>query len=338
MKYYYIIVSIVIVTIIIIGIMLSIYNGRIMVLHSEPFNEDSLHENKCKYVSSYGLLKSCDIRSDTPISSIHVLINYDFSKLKDGCTIYICNTAIPFFSQLINQIHCRFILVSGDSDTTIPEQVFSCEEDFQAFINNEKLIHWYSQNCVLSHHPKLSKIPIGLDYHTMSNKDSDWGEKITPGDQEQLLESIVQQSQPFWEREIKCYSNFHFSMGTKYAFDRKEAIENIPKELVFYENKKINRKETWETQSKYAFVISPHGNGLDCHRTWEALCLGCIVIVKKSGISDLFEGLPVLVVNNWKDVTANLLRSTIENFKNTRFDYDKLTLKYWVEKIKSNGV
>ena len=52
-------------------------DGKIMV---KPFNEDFLHENKCKYVSSYGLLKSCDIKSDTPISSIGVLINYDFNN------------------------------------------------------------------------------------------------------------------------------------------------------------------------------------------------------------------------------------------------------------------
>lgn len=332
MQYKYIIILII--TIIIIGIMLAVvYNEKIIL---EPFNEDFLYENKCKYISSYGLLKSCDIKSDTPISSINALINYDFNKLQDGCSIYICNTAIPVFAQLIHQIHCRFILVSGDSDTTIPEEVFTCEEDFLAFTNNENLIHWYSQNCVLSDHPKLSKIPIGLDYHTMSNKHTDWGEKISPGEQEQLLQTIVHHSKPFWEREIKCYSNFHFSMTAKYGFDRKYAIRDIPKELVFYENKKINRKETWEIQSKYAFVISPHGNGLDCHRTWEALCLGCIVIVKKSGISDLFDGLPVLVVDDWKDITDNLLHSTLDRYKNTKFDYDKLTLKYWIAKIKNN--
>ena len=127
-------------------------------------------------------------------------------------------------------------------------------------------------------------------------------------------------------------------MGTKYAFDRKDAIHDIPKELVFYENKKINRKETWENQSKYAFVISPHGNGVDCHRTWEALCLGCIVILKKSGISDLFDGLPVLVVDDWNDIDIDLLHLTLDRYKNTKFHYDKLTLKYWIEKIKNTGL
>jgi mannosyltransferase OCH1-like enzyme len=304
-------------------------NAKIMISPQYLFNEEKYEEHKCVYVSSRGILKSCDIKSITPISSINTLINYDFTKLFDGCTLYVCNYAIPYFSTMIDQINCKFILVSGDSDCTVPDELFKSNDDFNNFINNEKLIHWYSQNCVLNH-PKISRIPIGLDYHTMSEKDSDWGEKISSDVQENILNNVKECAKPFWEREIKCYANFHFSTNTKYGSDRIDAMNYINKELVFYENTKVNRKQTWENQSKYAFVISPHGNGLDCHRTWEALCLGCIPIVKKSGISeDLFYDLPVLIIDHWKDVTINLLNNTIDEFKNTYFNYEKLTLKYW---------
>ena len=77
--------------------------------------------------------------------------------------------------------------------------------------------------------------------------------------------------------------------------------------------------------------------GLDCHRTWEALFLGCIPIVKTSPIDSLFEDLPVLIVKDWSDVTPKLLENTMKEFKkkekNGAFDYKKLTLKYWVNKI-----
>ena len=79
---------------------------------------------------------------------------------------------------------------------------------------------------------------------------------------------------------------------------------------------KIERYQSWMKQIGYAFVASPHGNGLDCHRTWEALCLGCIPIVKTSPLDDLYEGLPVLIVGEWRDICENLLLETIENFKN----------------------
>ena len=86
--------------------------------------------------------------------------------------------------------------------------------------------------------------------------------------------------------------------------------------------------------SKYTFVLCPFGVGMDCHRTWEALCLGCIPILCAPIFKKLFEELPVLIVNNWKEITEELLNSTIEKFKNLSFNYDKLLLKYWVEKIK----
>jgi hypothetical protein len=305
-----------------------------LIIFDEEYNNEE--ENNCKYISSRGILKSCNVKSLTPISSINILINYDFGKLYDGCTLYVCNYAIPYFATIINTLKYRIILISGDSDCTVPNELFKNYNDFLSFINLDNIIHWYSQNCVIKH-PKISIIPIGMDYHTMSNKDTCWGEKISPYQQEIMINNIKNNSKPFWEREIKCYSNFHFFIETKYGYDRKDAFNNINKELVFYENNKIERKYTWENQSNYAFVISPHGNGLDCHRTWEALILGCIPIVKKSDISELYNDLPVLIVNEWSNINIHLLNNTINNFKNkynnNLFNYDKLTLNYWNTKI-----
>lgn len=291
-------------------------------------------EQNCKYVSSRGILKSCDIRSITPISSIRELYNYNynFNDIKDGSIIYVCNDAIPSFVNYTKNMNNKFILVSGDSDSTVPNEIFRNHSDFLLFIESDNIIHWYSQNCIFGH-PKLTKIPIGLDYHTMTYNDSSWGKKISCFNQEKILEKIKNESKPYWEREIKCYSNFHFFMETKYGYDRKDALNQIDKELVYYENNKVDRTTTWTNQSKYAFVISPHGNGLDCHRTWEALCLNCIPIVKKSGISDLFDDLPVLIVDNWSDINKELLVSTVNKFKDMSFNYNKLTLKYWIDKI-----
>ena len=101
----------------------------------------------------------------------------------------------------------------------------------------------------------------------------------------------------------------------------------------------VTRLKTWNKQKEYAFVISPHGGGYDCHRLWEALILGCIPIVKTSPIDTLYEGLPVLIVKEWSDVTIELLTKTIVEFKekeiNKEFVYEKLSLQYWIHKFKS---
>ena len=73
---------------------------------------------------------------------------------------------------------------------------------------------------------------------------------------------------------------------------------------------------------------------MDCHRTWEALCLGCIVIVEKSNIDSLYDDLPVLIVNNFDEINKELLENTIINFKNKIFNYSKLLLSYYLDKIK----
>ena len=296
-------------------------------------------ENKCIFVSSRGILKSCHIRSLQPISSIRQLTYYDFSNMRDGDTLYICTSAINHFINIIDKINKRFILVSGDCDEECSSSLFvkyqlKTDKEFQQFINNPNIIHWFSQNCTVLNHPKISQIPIGMDYHTLfNNKNHDWGECCSPLEQEKQLINIKENSLHFKDRIKICYANFHFNVNTKYGYDRKNAISSISKDLVYYEFTPTTRIDTWKHQSKMVFVISPHGNGLDCHRTWEALILGCIVIVKSSPLDSLYEGLPVLIVDNWNNITEELLDITMEKFSKMDFQYEKLQLKYWMEKI-----
>jgi hypothetical protein len=298
-----------------------------------------MSEKNCYFVSSRGILHSCDIKSNIPVSSIRELSNYnlDWSNLIEGSKVYICSSAIPSFNSIIERIPCKFILVTGDCDECCATELFPSDSEFQLFIENPKIIHWFSQNLVTSH-PKMTKIPIGLDYHTMVTSDM-WGKSISSLEQESILYTIRTSIVPFYERKPIIYSNFHFfCIYTKYAKDRSDAISQIPTNLIFYEPSKIDRYDTWKKQTDYAFVASPHGNGLDCHRTWEALCLGCIVIVKTSPLDELYNDLPVLIVKEWSDITESLLLQTIENFKNRKFLFEKLTLEYWMNKITSKFV
>jgi len=299
-------------------------------------------ENYRYFVNSRGILKSCDIHSNSYISSTTRINDYnvDWSNFPDNSSIYVCSYAIrDFVFNILPKIKNKFILVSGDSDVYIPVDLLNHNE-IETFINDDRLIHWFSQNSY-NKLEKISQIPIGMDYHTMSICDC-WGPKKSPKSQEdELLELVKSElgSKPFYERNGLCYSNFHFCMTTRYGYDRKDALDSIPKELVYYEPVKVERYESWKKQIEYSFVISPHGNGLDCHRTWEALCLGCIPIVKTSVLDSLFENLPVLIVKDWKDVNKELLKNTLNSFKNSKFSnsfkYEELTLKYWMDKINS---
>jgi hypothetical protein len=289
-------------------------------------------ENRCYYVSSRGILKSCNVHSVLPVSSSDSLEHAPLSRLRTGHTLYICSTAIPAFAKYMTTLppDLRFTLVSGDADETIYEDVFPSADAFTRFIEDPRLTGWFAQNCMTSH-PKIHPLPIGLDYH--SSIDIAGGS--TPQDQEAMILRIKNESVPFWERKRQAYSNYHFNMKTKYSDDRRDAYAMVPPDLVYYEPERAGREATYRHQSQYACVISPFGNGYDCHRTWEALILGCIPIVKTSALDVLYQDLPVWIVQEWSDVTEAALNATIERFRAhyDAFAWEKLTLAYWMNRI-----
>ena len=304
-----------------------------------PYNIN-MAENNNIFVSSRGILKSCDYYSLTPYSSIKQLHNYlmlENIKTIKNPSIYICSSAIlDFINNMMPLIDFSFILVSGDCDENVPQEILN-NNDFLKLVNDPRLIHWFCQNMTLDH-SKITRLPIGLDYHTLTTRPL-WGPLMSCEHQEKMLLMIKDKSVPFWNRNIKCYANFHFTMNTKLGYDRKDAVKAMDKDLIYYEEKPVSRLITWNKQKDFAFVICPHGGGLDCHRNWEALCLGCIPIVKTSCIDKLYNDLPVLIVKEWQDISIDLLNSTLIEFKNkfinNEFNIEKLKLSYWIELINS---
>lgn len=296
-------------------------------------------ERSCNYVSSRGLLKICDKRNAHPESSSRHIDENILDGLQDYDVIHICSwlTITIFMKKYAKEIKKKVIIVTNDSDMDAP--VFEKEvgkgdeigkEEILEFLNSDNCVHWFTQNCTLRH-PKVSPIPIGMDYHTFSHY-------LSPKLQEDLLNVIKDESTHFSERSVLCYGNYHFTMdGKYYTSDRYDCFDNTPKELCYYEPTKVDRENTWIAQCNYAFVLSPAGGGYDCHRTWEALILGCIPIMKRFNIplEDIYNDLPVLLVDNWSDVNIELLTETIQKFKERKFNYDILKLDYWKNKIYS---
>lgn len=300
-----------------------------------------MDENACKWVSSRGILKSCERRNRFPMSSSRHIDPDILNNLQDYDVVHICcwlsiSIFMTNFAPLINK---KVIIVTNDSDFDSP--IFEKpvgkgdeinKEAIVNFLNSDNCVHWFTQNCTLKH-PKVTPIPIGLDYHTFSRE-------MPCVIQERLLNAIKEKmgDKPFNQRLVKCYGNYHFNMdGKYYTSDRYDCFNNVHKNLVDYESNMVSRNITWVNQTNYAFVLSPAGGGYDCHRTWEALILGSIPIVKRFNIplEEVYEDLPVLIVDNWSDINEELLSKTLEKFKDRTFNYEKLTLDYWVKLIYS---
>ncbi len=58
----------------------------------------------------------------------------------------------------------------------------------------------------------------------------------------------------------------------------------------------------------HKFMICPRGHGMDCHRNWELLYMRRVPVMRLSPyFTRLMDGFPVLFVNEWSDVTEELL-------------------------------
>ena len=289
-------------------------------------------ERHCQYVSSRGLMKSCDVFPQNPVSSIRRCYDYDWDTLKSHATVYIPSSAIPdFIARIWPKIEVPIILVSGDCDETIPYDIFPSQEAALTFVKDKRLVAWFAQN-MIQFHSKTHQIPIGMDYHTLSaNSNHPWGPQQTPEQQEQALKMLRDRKDV---QKPLIHANFQFSMRTRYGKDREAAFKEISKDLIYYQTKVIPRFLTWAIQHEYVFVASPWGGGLDCHRTWEALALGLYPILHSSGIDPMFRDLPVLIVNSWSEVTRERLDAFLkEQEGKPKGVPEKLFLKYWTDKI-----
>lgn len=60
--------------------------------------------------------------------------------------------------------------------------------------------------------------------------------------------------------------------------------------------------------ASHAFVICPEGNGIDCHRVWEAMYVGTTPVVKRRWVWEHFATVfPIWIVDDWKEVARPLL-------------------------------
>ena len=299
-------------------------------------------ENECKYISVRGLKRLCTFKSNIYISDSQNGKEFLLNMLKnnnmfDGMSIFVGSDYLQYFvGSIIDKIIHKFILITGTSIKTCPVEVLD-QSSFFKLINNNYLIRWCSQNNVIQNQHSIIQIPLGLDYHAVYNDQKKW-EKIADGkspvEQEKFMIDVINNSKPFFKRVNKIYVNFDVS-ADRFG-QRKDCLKKISSSLLVLYQQKLKRTQTWINTTKYAFVLSPYGQGMDCHRTWEALILGSIPILKSKEFVNMFKDLPVLFVEDWSDINQQLLDETIEKFKNMNFNYDKLTLKYWKQIVFSN--
>jgi len=145
-------------------------------------------------------------------------------------------------------------------------------------------VNWLGENNI------ATAIPIGLE---------NWG-LLRNGVPSDFQKSISNGLPNRNDRSIRILSSF--SLHTNLA-ERSKAIDfSLSDRDVLHMPRFTSPREYREMLLNSQFVLSPPGNGADCHRTWEAIYLGAIPIVHKDFWPFNNLELPVLVVDDWFSV------------------------------------
>lgn len=247
------------------------------------------------FISGMGYRKLCDYIYDE-----FEKFNIDNIKQFNGMKIFVKTDLLAeFIRNILFKIKTNFILYSHNSDLGI-------DEKYVDLLDNKYLKMWYAQN-VLIRHNKLKSIPIGI-----ANK------RWKHGNVEILSDTINKNN----TKDNLIYCNFDINTN---IVERKKCIDNIfPITL----SPKVDFEQYLEQLSKSYFVISPNGNGIDCHKHWESLYLKTIPIVTDSiNIQNFRNEYPFIVIKDWSDFKKLELNEELYFNMIQKLDKNKLYMK-----------
>jgi hypothetical protein len=274
-----------------------------------------------------------------------------FHDIRDGELVWVRLSWLrSFIRQVLPFVKGRFVLATGDSDSSVPSELGG---EAQAILDSPHVLHWYTQNHDGSlGQQKTSPLPIGIDFH-MQSQGPCWGEGAASAEeQQQVLMSVRDALPPLeqriprvyidfaWQRGLglRHYRRFHALKGTHFRENRRRIVNKLRKNpLVALQETALPRTEMWRARGQYAFVLSPHGMGLDCHRTWEALALGHIVLVPSSALDPLYVGLQVGILRSWADITPDNLSNWMLQYRRHKGLHEKLRTNFWIEKMRATA-
>ncbi len=238
-------------------------------------------------------------------------IPFNPDEVKHGDTIFVGGNYVDFFFDVVYyHITVPFILVTHNSVLGVPDK-------YARYLQEEKLIAWFGKNPLDNSHPKLFPIPNGIP-----NKHWPWGDI-------HIIDAI-RANLPAIKKDKLLYMNFALETN----LDSRQNVQDFfcTKDFCTLSSRKPFDQYLQElAESK--FVLSPPGKGLDCHRIWETLLMGSIPVVLSSTLDPLFDDLPVLIVNDWQEVTEEFLEATYEQMTTKTYNMQKLFGDYWLRQI-----
>lgn len=265
-------------------------------------------------------------------------------KVQAGDLIFVRNIEL-FIKEIHPLIRNPYVII------THGEYRDTCKERFLEYLNDETIIAWFSIHPPKYGHKKYFPIPLGLKQ-----------EKKYYLDKEDFSNYLKELSKDIPKTKL-LYLNFDDAQNPERQI-LKKMLNN--KTFCSFRNTPVPFADYLKEMAEYKFALSPRGWGPDCYRTWEALYVGTIPIVRRcqfdmlivrspdlsnidkpgfenqyalipassiSQLDTLYQELPILVVDDWEELTEEFLLEKYAEITAQRYSPKKLYMEYWIEKI-----
>jgi hypothetical protein len=266
---------------------------------------------------------------------------------------------LPYEKQYLQNLN-REIVIYIDLNDTVP-----AKEYFDLAVSNKFVKKIYCTNLKYKH-SKCEFVPLGLglwgggDFGSIAIKLNTMGyyrNHCLLGKYCYYMRTPIDFKQPIHYISLDFYnggsefSSINKAKNKVWIYRKKFFNMFLSKKSDFnsagfdfcYSEKRLNVGETWNQIHKATFVISPPGNGWDCHRTYETIILGRIPIIlydENIQAFDLMKRLGAIIVRDYKEINSSFLKKYMIDLKtNYKFNPQipsELTLDYWTNKISNH--
>ena len=247
--------------------------------------------NAFKSMCQYSVGKYTDARTHD--------FNFSIKENLDNDTVFIKTEYVGNFFHYVD-IQKPFHIITHNSDIPIDER-------FSKFLEDERVISWKGQNINIEH-AKVTPIPIGLANPKWPHGNPEIFTKI----RNELINGEIKKDKLF-------YTNFDI-------YTNLQERQTCLRETGFKLEPKLDFESYLREVARSYFIVSPDGNGIDCHKHWEALYLNSIPIVS-SGINvNYFKNkqIPFLILDSWSELNNIKLSPELHEKIWGNFDSDTL--------------
>ena len=232
-----------------------------------------------------------------------------------------------FLKEMLPRVQHPIVLVTHNGDLSMPDGDSHLPQEpkwphltFSGYLEHKMIAAWFASNCYWRGYetgaPKprnLVCIPIGIEnrYNSVGGRPRAYFEQMaqprTIGEGKTLLVA-------FGAHRIKP--------------DRAVVLKKL--ESAAWVTRGGGSRQEWVAQvQSHRFTLCPHGHGLDTHRTWEVLLLGGVPVVKSSSMDSMYDGLPVVILPSWDDLTPERLAKEWDRISSSTFHMDRMFWPYW---------